>query len=211
LLACWPRAGGWAADRPQPSPEITLQTKPEIASTLLFRSSVHFGWVIADEGYGRHGAFLGSLEAANQQYVVELPGNTTVWPDRPLRQTPDELVWQVRSLAGTISQRGWRIIQLREGAKGLVAFELARLRVWSVRHRRAGAPSWLLIRRSLDPIPEVKYYLSNAGTDVALESLTHVSGTRGGWRRCLRMPRGKRTSRGDTPGARRILAPLANK
>ena len=175
----------WAADRARREktrvpPEITFQTKPEIAATLLARSSVHFDWVIADEGYGRDGALLDSLKAANQQYVVEVPANTTVWPDPPLRQTPDELVWQVRSLAGTIPQKDWRIIQLREGAKGLVAFEFARLRVWSVRHRRAGPLSWLLIRRSLDPIPEVKYYLSNAGTDVALESLAHVTGTR--WR-----------------------------
>ncbi len=54
------------------------------------------------------------------------------------------------------------------------------MRVWSVRHRHVGPQGWLLIRRSLDPLPEVKYYLSNADVDVPLETMALATGVR--WR-----------------------------
>jgi SRSO17 transposase len=175
----------WAADadrrkKTRVPAEITFQTKPEIAATLLSRSTVPFDWLTADEEFGRDGALLDALEGRHQRYLVEVPANTTVWPDEPLRQTPDELVWQVSQLAQTIPAKDWRVIQLREGAKGPLAFAFARLRVWSVRHRRAGPQVWLLIRRSLEAKPEVKYYVCNADADVPLETMALVSGSR--WR-----------------------------
>jgi SRSO17 transposase len=175
----------WAADadrrnKTRVPPEIAFQTKPEIAAALVARSSVHFDWLIADEEYGRDGGFLDALEGSHQRYLVEVPANTTVWPDKPLRKTPDELVWQVSQLARTIPAKAWRVIPLREGAKGPLALEFARLRVWSVRHRRAGPQVWLVIRRSLEAVPEVKYYVSNAERDVTLETMAMVTGSR--WR-----------------------------
>jgi SRSO17 transposase len=173
----------WAADearrkKTRVPAEITFQTKPQIAAALVARSAVHFDWITADEEFGRDGDFLDALEGCKQRYLVEVPANTTVWPDKPLRQTPDESVWQVSLLAQTIPAKAWRVIQLREGAKGPLAFEFARLRVWSVRHRHAGPPLWLLIRRSLEFVPEVKYYLSNAEPDVPLETMALVTGSR---------------------------------
>jgi SRSO17 transposase len=175
----------WAADaqrrrKTRVPPEVIFQTKPQIAAALVARSSVHFDWITADEEFGRDGDFLDALEARQQRYLVEVPANTTVWPNKPLRETPDELVWPVSQLAETIPAKAWQVIQLREGAKGPLAFEFARLRVWSVRHRRAGPPIWLLFRRSLEPVPEVKYYFSNATTDVPLETMALVTGSR--WR-----------------------------
>ena len=175
----------WAADtvrrkKTRVPAEITFQTKPQIAGTLLTRSSVRFDWITADEEYGRDGDLLDALEGRNQRYLVEVPANTTVWAERPMRQTPDELVWQVSQLAQTIPGKGWRVVQLREGAKGPLAFEFARLRVWSVRHRRAGPLVWLLIRRSLERVPEVKYYVSNAEPEMPLEPMAQVTGVR--WR-----------------------------
>ncbi|GAB6185658.1 IS701 family transposase [Thermopirellula anaerolimosa] len=179
----------WAADADRRKKarvplEITFQTKPQIAAAMVARSSVHFDWITADEEFGRDGAFLDALENAGpgrpQRYLVEVPANTTVWAEEPMRKTPDELVWPVSQLAQTFAQKAWRVIELRDGAKGPLVFEFARLRVWSVRHRHAGPHLWLLIRRSLDAKPEVKYYLSNAEADVPLETMALVTGSR--WR-----------------------------
>jgi SRSO17 transposase len=156
----------------------TFQTKPQIAAALVARSAVRFDWLTADEEFGRDGDFLDAMESGNHRYLLDVPANTTVWPDKPLRQTPDELVWQVSELANTLPAKAWRTIQLREGAKGPLAFEFARLRVWSVRHRRAGPQVWLLIRRSLESTPEIKYYLSNAAVDVPLKTMALVTGSR---------------------------------
>jgi len=57
--------------------------------------------------------------------------------------------------------RQWQRLCVGQGAKGPLVFEFASARL-------GGAPSsgrptvWLLVRRSLEPTPEVKYYLSNA-------------------------------------------------
>ncbi len=59
-------------------------------------------------------------------------------------------------------------------------FEFAAVRVWPVRHRKPGPPSWLVIRRSLETDPETKYYLSNADAHVPLATLAAVTGVR--WR-----------------------------
>jgi len=158
--------------------EITFQTKPEIAAALVARSTVVFDWVTADEEFGRDGAFLDALEERQQRYLLEVPCDTTVWTEKPMRQTPDAFVSQVRHLAATLPAGAWQLIKLREGAKGPLAFEFARPRVWSVRHRHAGPPLWLLIRRSLERVPEVKYYLSNAAPDTPLRPMAEVTGVR---------------------------------
>ena len=160
--------------------EVTFQTKPQIAAALVARSSVRFDWITADEEFGRDGDFLDAMERNQQRYLVEVPCDTTVWLDKPIHQTPDVHVWQVRLLADTIPAKAWRVIKLREGAKGPLAFEFARLRVWSVRHRHAGPPVWLLIRRSLERAPEIKYYVSNAEPEEPLETMALVTGVR--WR-----------------------------
>ena len=141
---------------------------------------MNFDWVTADEAYGRDGTFLDTLEQSQQRYLVEIPCNTSVWTTPPMRQTPDEFVRQVRHLVAMRPARAWEVIKLREGAKGPVAFEFARLRVWSVRHRRTGPPLWLLIRRSLEQVPEIKFYFSNAETNTPLRTMALVTGVR--WR-----------------------------
>jgi SRSO17 transposase len=175
----------WAADaarrkKTRVPEEITFQTKPQIAAALVARSQVRFDWVTADEEFGRDGAFLDALEQGQQRYLVEVPSDTTVWTTRPMHQTPDAFVEQVRHLDALLPARSWEIIKLREGAKGPLAFEFIRLRVWTVRHRHAGPALWLLIRRSLEEVPEIKYYLCNAPRETPLETMALVTGVR--WR-----------------------------
>jgi hypothetical protein len=72
----------------------------------------------------------------------------------------------------------WRALQVREGATGPLVFEFAAVRVWAVRHRKPGLPIWLLVRRSLEETPEVKYYVSNAEAETTLEVLALVACSR---------------------------------
>ena len=119
--------------------------------------------------------------SGHQRYLVEVPcEHDGLARASPCDRRPTSSCGKCSLLAQTIPAKAWRVIQLREGAKGPLAFEFARLRVWSVRHRHAGPPVWLLIRRSLERVPEVKYYLSNAEPDVPLETMALVTGSR--WR-----------------------------
>src|SRR5262249_7035464 len=190
----------WAADpkrRQQTGvpQEIPFRTKPQLGIELLQRTQAHaqvkFDWVIADEFYGHNGDFLDDLEAMQQRYVVEVPVNTTVWTVDPKTQVPPhrgrgpcptrpkrDHVQSVKDVAAQLAPSAWEVLQLRAGAKGPLVFAFARVRVWAVRHRKPGPPCWLLLRRSLEPDAEVKYYLSNAAADEPLETMALVTGTR---------------------------------
>ena len=89
-----------------------------------------------------------------------------------------EAVRSVQAVAQSLPAGAWHTYQLREGACGPLVFQFAAVRVWAVRHRKPGPPIWLMIRRSLGPDPEVKYYVSNAAADTPLEALALVSGCR---------------------------------
>ena len=199
LPKCWASDAQRRAKTAVPE-EIAFQTKPQIGIELLRRTRTHglvkFDWLIADEFYGHNGAFLDDLEQMQQRYVVEVPVNTTVWTVDPKTQVPAhegrrgplatlpprdrvrQHVRSVRELAQSLPATAWQILQLRAGAKGPLAFAFARIRVWAVRHRKPGPACWLIVRRSLEPDAEVKYYLSNAAVDEPLETMALVTGTR---------------------------------
>jgi SRSO17 transposase len=199
LPKCW-AGDAQRRDKTAVPTEITFQTKPQIGIELLRRTRtqglVNFDWVIADEFYGHNGAFLDDLEQMQQRYVVEVPVNTTVWTVDPKTQVPShegrrgpvanlpprervrQHVRSVRELAQSLPSTAWQVLQLRTGAKGPLAFAFARVRVWAVRHRKPGPACWLIVRRSLEPDAEMKYYLSNAAAEEPLETMALVTGTR---------------------------------
>jgi SRSO17 transposase len=182
-------------DRTHIPETVAFETKPQIAARLMRQASVlgvvDFDWITADEEYGRTGEFLDELETLEQRYVVEVPVTTTVWtedpsgcvppyrgrgrvPTRPSRAS-------VRSVAEVVSAlpaECWQTLHIRPGACGPLVFEFAAVRVWAVRHGEAGPPIWLLVRRSLEPEPEIKYYVSNADAATPLGVLAQVACTR---------------------------------
>jgi SRSO17 transposase len=176
--------------------DIKFRTKPQLGIDLLRRTRanglVKFDWIIADEAYGDNGDFLDDLEADQQRYLMEVPVTTTVWTFDPKNAVPPphrgrgrrpsrprrDHVFKVKEVAARLPAVAWQALQLREGAIGPLVFEFARVRVWAVRHRKPGPAIWLLLRRSLGPDPEVKYYVSNAEEEMALEPMALVTGTR---------------------------------
>jgi len=158
--------------------DLAFRTKPQIAAELVRNVAVlgvvTLDWITADEEYGNNGELLDELEGLGQRYVMEVPTSTTVWTvdpaecvpaysghGQPPRRPTRESVASVAELAAGLSPEAWQRLQVREGAKGPLVFEFAAVRAWAVRHRQPGPAIWVLIRRSLEPTPEVKYYVSN--------------------------------------------------
>ena len=175
--------------------DLAFRTKPEIAAMLIRNVAVlgvvTLDWVTADEAYGRDGEFLDEMDLLGQRYVAEVPKNTTVWtadpagcvpaysgrgqpPTRPTRES----VVSAAALAADRPEGAWQRLQVREGAVGPLVFEFAAVRVWAVRRRKPGPPIWVLIRRSLEATPEVKYYVSNGGAETSLSVMALVACTR---------------------------------
>src|SRR5512142_1372986 len=175
--------------------DVPCRTKPRIAAELVravaVLGQVELDWVVADEAYGRAGHFLDELEVLGQRYVVEVPVTTAVWTADPatcipaysgrgrVPTAPDrDAVRTVAALAAELPASAWQALQVREGAVGPLVFEFAAVRVWAMRHRKPGPPVWVLIRRSLEGQPEVKYYVSNADGETPLSTLALVACTR---------------------------------
>jgi SRSO17 transposase len=174
---------------------IGFQTKPEIAVGLVRRTAaldvVPLDWITTDELYGRGGEFLDEMEELEQRYVVEVPVNTTVWTKDPAGCIPPysgrgivptqpsrDSVLSVKEVAESLGSAAWQTLCVGQGAKGPLCYEFAAVRVWAVRHGKAGPPIWLLVRRSLEETPEVKYYVSNGDETTPLEVLAQVACTR---------------------------------
>ena len=192
----------WIADRQRRQKtgvprEVRFQTKPQIAAEMIRRTlaagKVRFDWIIADELYGDSGDFLDALEGMHQRYLLEVKKNTLVWTVDPAtlpgitpgpkkrRKLGSYRYREVRSaqeIVADLPADAWHALKLREGAKGPLVFEFAVLRVWAMRHDRPGPPIWLVIRRSLDKTPDVKYYVSNASEETPWQQLAMVTGTR---------------------------------
>src|SRR5262249_5417927 len=98
-------------------------------------------------------------------------GRKPAAPARGAARTVAEIAKDLPASAGAA-------IRGREGATGPLVVEFATGRGWGIRHRKPGPPSWLLIRRSLGPEPELKYYISNADAEAPLSTLALVACTR---------------------------------
>jgi SRSO17 transposase len=175
--------------------DLPFRTKPQIAGELVrdvvVTGVVGLDWITADEEYGQNGELLDELEELGQRYVMEVPTTTTVWTADPASCLPPhsgrgrrprrprrDAVRSVAELAAGLPAEAWRRLQVREGAVGPLVFEFAAVRAWAVRHRKPGPPIWVLIRRSLEAEPEVKYYVSNGDEGTPLGVLAEVACTR---------------------------------
>ena len=177
--------------------------KTELALEMLGRAlelgHLRAGWVAGDDAFGMSPSFREGLAALGMRYVLDVPGNTPVWPLEPAWSSPEYQgsgrPRKPRLRDGqrrTMEQRGdelpdgaWREITVAQGSQGSQGSQGPRSYMFSaqrVRATRKGQPGeihWAVWRRNLDG-SEPRYYLSNAPEDTPLETLACVGGSR--WR-----------------------------
>src|SRR5947209_3811904 len=160
--------------------EVTLQTKPELALTLVDQArawGVPFAWVVADAGYGDNPTFLAGLDARQVAYVVgisstfgvRLPDEVRVAaavpPSRPRgRGQPKKPrpapLYTAKAVLEALSADRWQTITWREHDEGSLCKQFVAVRghwatggaQFSTRHHRVctGPEGWLLGER---PVP----------------------------------------------------------
>jgi SRSO17 transposase len=191
----------WARDRARRRKarvpdDVKFRTKPQIAVQLVERLLQHGqvkpAWIVADEVYGECGHLLDALEAQALRYVMETAITKAFWtadpatqilPRQPGRGRPPsrpqrDSVRSAKAIAGALPAAAWRPLLLREGTKGPVVFEYARVRVWTKRHREAGPATWLMFQREVDHPHQLRCWVSNADESVSLEALAEVASQR---------------------------------
>ena len=85
---------------------------------------------------------------------------------------------RVQELAGSIPKEGWITATIKEGSKGPIVCDFSFLRITESRANLPGPEIWLIIRRNLDDLTEVKFYFSNAPADTPLIEFIRISGMR---------------------------------
>jgi SRSO17 transposase len=178
---------------------VTFHTEPELGldmvAGLVARGIVPFRWITCDEHYAEIPAFLDGIATLGKWYFAEVATNTRVWLHTPPIEPPGPSMlgaprkhprvkptaprpYEMRELLWQVPRRKWHVCVVKEGSKGPLVAEFARLRVTPVRDGLPGERCWVIVRRTLSPQPEVKFFLSNAPHTCPLQEFVRMSGLR---------------------------------
>ena len=116
-----------------------------------------------------------------------VPARTKLVPDSVTRVRLDEWAQQVPAEA----RRRYRML---EGSKGPLVADFVAFRAVAGRDKLPGPEVWVLLRYKVtgeDELPKVKYYLSNAPADTAIEELVRVCGMRWPIESCFEEAKGE--------------------
>jgi len=195
-----PRA--WTADPARcdeaevPQDAREYRSKSELALAMLRQAQtwgqLPAGWVTGDDEYGKAPEFRDGVAAAGWRYVLEVPGNTPVWPASPTVEVvayagrgrpprPERAVaaerQEVREHRSTLPLAAWEEITVAEGAQGPRTYRFAFSRVRESRERQPGQELWLIHKENRDG-SEPRTFFSNAPTDTPKATLARVAMTR---------------------------------
>lgn len=178
-----------------PSEQQVYRSKTELALELLLQAqawgSLQAAWVTGDDAYGQSPTFRDGVAAAGWQYVLEVPGNTPVWPQTPTWETPPYRGrgprpqprpvtterQEVRERAAALSPEAWQVLTVGEGAQGPRTYLFAFERVRETRDEQPGEELWLIHKLNLDGT-ESRTFFSNALASTPLRTLARVAMSR---------------------------------
>jgi SRSO17 transposase len=184
--------------------EIDFQTKWSMALAQIdeqISDGVEAGPIVSDAGYGQITAFRNGLCDRKLTYVLAVTGETSVRPPgsqprppksysgrgrHPSRWTykKNQAPISIHDLAISLSPSAWKIVEWREGTKGIMKSRFASVRARSA-HRdvdRSGIrdEEWIIIEWPTESKSPTKYYMSNLPGDTSIERLVHLGKLR--WR-----------------------------
>jgi SRSO17 transposase len=180
----------WAEDaarraQAQVPEAMVFQENWRIGLDLLDRSGpgLPFGWVAADDEFGRCAAFRAELRGRRLRYVLDVPCNTLI---RDLGETPAaghrRPPWRrVDAWAKAQPASRWRRLVVGDGSQGPRVVQV--LEAWVQAKDEdgcLGSRERLVVIRTTDREPRVWYTLSNAPADTPLPAVVAAHGRRHG-------------------------------
>jgi SRSO17 transposase len=183
------------AEAEVPADHREYQSKSALALALL-QQAKEWGhltaqWVTGDDEYGKSPEFRDGVAAAGWNYVLEVPGNTPVWPVETVWETPvargrgrsptarpvARERQEVRERAAAFPAAGWQEITVGEGAQGPRTYRFAFERIRESRDGKPGQELWLIHKQNLDGT-EPRTFFSNAPAKTPPATLARVAMTR---------------------------------
>lgn len=169
--------------------ERTFKTKPELGLELIKRAQANglpFAVVGYDSLYGRNRQFRADLAAENIIYMADIPSDMLVYLEKPevgVPETPpgkkgppftqkrvlnDVQPVEVRSLVDH-PDFARQSVDIRHAERGLLTYDCAARRVWTLTPGMDVREEWLFIRH--EPDDTFSFSLSNAPADTPLTQL----------------------------------------
>jgi SRSO17 transposase len=191
----------------QVPPEVTFQSKPQLAATMLQaivrEGLLPFKYVVADCLYGNSPDFLDAVDACvGVTTLVAIPADTRCWLQRPRTEdktyiykgdvrakrvvvAPHNAPRSVAAVAASLPMSSWYQRTVSEGTKGPIAYAFARQRVTLCKEGLPDRTVWLVIKRTLGGEPTYSYYISNAPASTPLRTFVWLSGLRWAVEQCF--------------------------
>ena len=165
-------------------------------------NGLRFSWLTFDEHYGSKVPFLRALDGFGQNYVAEVPVNFTAWTKRPtvlhrepaghkkrgrkkryprlkVKNNPSVEVRNILRYSARMRPAKWRTYHVKDGTKGPMVWQAKRILVHLTdENGLPTGPHHLLVARNALNHNEVKYFISNAPEQTAVEILLRVAFTR---------------------------------
>jgi SRSO17 transposase len=178
-----------------PEAARVYRSKTELALSLLRRAKalgqLQAAWVTGDDAYGVSPDFRDGVAAEGWLYLLEVPGDTPVWPiatawevptysgfGRPRKPLPSPgQRRKAKERAAALKPEAWEQVCVGEGTQGPRVYRFAAERIRDSREGQPGEPLWLLHRQNLDG-SEPRTYLSNAPDPTPLATLARVGAAR---------------------------------
>ena len=188
-------------------PELTFQSKPQLAAAMLqtiaHEGLLPFTYVVADCLYGNSPDFLDAVDACvGVTTLVAIPADTRCWLQRPRTEdqtymyqgavrskqvvvAPRTAPCSVAAVAASLPASSWYQRTVSEGTKGPITYAFARQRVTLCKDGLPERPVWLVIKRTLGTEPTDSYYTSNAPVSTPLRTFVWLSGIRWAVEQCF--------------------------
>jgi SRSO17 transposase len=178
-----------------PQEKQLYRSETELALEMLQRAKARghlvAEWVTGDDAFGKSPPFRDAVAALGFHYVLEVPGDTPVWPLEATWETPaysgkgrppeprpvaaERL--EVRERVKRLPAEAWQELTVAEGVQGPRTYRFAAERVRQTHERQPGKVLRLLYRENLDG-SEPRYYFAHAPAATPLATLAWVAAAR---------------------------------
>ncbi|MGH9818216.1 MAG: IS701 family transposase, partial [Candidatus Acidiferrales bacterium] len=167
-------------------PEVKFQTRHELALQMLDEQSskLPHGWVAGDDEMGKNPEFRGELQARGERHLLAVPSHTRIRdlqaeppPCSGRGRQPKSPYVRVDRWCKSLPKSAWTKVEARDGEKGPLVVEAAKVRVRAKTAPGDGFDETLVVirERQSDGALKHDYYLSNAPSETPLTEFTRVS------------------------------------
>jgi SRSO17 transposase len=168
--------------------DLTFTTKIQMGLEMIQKAQKNglpFSMVSADSLYGRDSAFRASLDTDGIKYVLDIPKDYLVYATRPITGVPETPAgkkgrpfsrWRVLNgvepveVQALLEEVVLQKVQIRHTERGLLVYDGAAQKVWTITDDGTVRSEWLLFWRG--PSDNTVYFtLSNASFETPWQSL----------------------------------------